>query len=108
MAAIDTFRISPFRHNCAQAVANQWKELYPPGIVEAYAPYVGGRAPGGLCGALYAATQANGADAQKIVEEFEERAGARLCKDIKGGTGYPCEKCVALADALVKKYARGR
>ena len=55
MKATDTFRNPQFGHNCAQAVANKYKELYSDqNIVEAYAPYVGGSAPGGLCGALFA------------------------------------------------------
>lgn len=105
MPAVDTFRTPPFRHNCAQAVANQWKYLYnSDDIVAEYAPYVGGHAPEGLCGALYAAMQAVPEHGEKIREEFQSRAGAVTCREIKGGTGFPCHSCVALADALIAKY----
>ncbi len=105
MPATDTFRTPPYMHNCAQAVANQWKSLYPEAdIVTSYAPYVGGHAPGGLCGALYAAMQAVPERREEIRWEFEQRAGAATCREIKGGTRFPCHSCVALGDELVRKY----
>ena len=105
MSALDTFRTPPFRHNCAQAIANQWKYLYDSDdIVADYAPYVGGHAPGGLCGALYEAMQAVPEHAADISDEFCRQAGACHCRDIKGGTGFSCHQCVALADELVAKF----
>lgn len=106
MAATDTFRTPPFRHNCAQAVANQWQNLFQsPDIVADYEPFVAGNAPGGLCGALYAATQAVPDHAEEITEEFRSVAGACKCREIKGTTRFPCKECVALGDRLVAKYS---
>lgn len=105
MKALDTFRKLPMRHNCAQAVANNWKMLYDDkNIVESYGPYVGGRAPGGYCGALYAAMEACKAHSAEVEAEFKEICGDTLCREIKRKNHTPCEVCVDTADRLVAKY----
>lgn len=107
MKATDTFRTAPYKHNCAQAIAYRWQELFHDSdIVERYAPYVGGRAPEGLCGALYAATQACPEHASEIVKEFAASCGAIHCRDIKGNNRTPCKQCVDVADRLVEKYGK--
>lgn len=106
MKATDTFRKEPWRHNCAQAVANRWIQLYADKeTVDKYAPYVGGHAPEGYCGALYAAMQARPERAVEISREFEEATGGVYCKDIKSKGHTPCEICVATADYLLEKYS---
>lgn len=105
MKATDTFRTAPYKHNCAQAIAYRWCELYADkGIVERYAPYVGGHAPEGYCGALYAAIQACPRHADDIKRDFMARCGGALCCEIKGTNRTPCEVCVDTADKLVAKY----
>lgn len=107
LKATATFRTPPFKHNCAQAVAYRWRPLFAdPDIVEHYAPYVGGRAPEGLCGALYAAMQACPAHADEIRRAFETRCGATYCRDIKAQHRTPCEVCVDTADKLLERYAQ--
>lgn len=106
MKATDTFRNPDFGHNCAQAVANKYKELYKSDdIVKEYAPYVGGRAPGGLCGALFAAKEACPEYAEEIEAEFVAACGAATCRGIKTGTGTPCPFCVDTGDKLVENYS---
>lgn len=105
MKATDTFRNPAYGHNCAQAVANKWKDLYESAdIVTEYSPYIGGRAPGGLCGAVFAAMQALPEHADEIRKEFTAICGAETCRAIKMETGTPCEVCVDTADTLVEKY----
>ena len=107
MKATDTFRNPQYGHNCAQAVANKYKELYSDqNIVEAYAPYVGGSAPGGLCGALFAARMAVPEHADELEEEFIKICGASTCHAIKTEHGTPCQVCVDTADKLVEKYTK--
>ena len=90
-------------HNCAQAVANCWRHLYASAdIVTDYKPYVAGGAPGGLCGALYAAMQARPDHAAEIEERFVAEAGATRCRDIKSGPRTPCTRCVALAHEILQ------
>lgn len=106
MKATDTFRTAPFKHNCAQAIAYRWHDLYHcADIVERYAPYVGGRAPEGFCGALYAAMQACPSHADDIKREFSEHCGGTLCREIKSSNRTPCEECVDTADKLVEKFS---
>lgn len=105
MKAIDTFRKAPLKHNCAQAIAYRWRELYEDkDVVDSYAPYIGGHAPMGYCGALYAAMQACQHHADDIKEVFASQCGGILCREIKEGSHTPCEVCVNTADELVKKY----
>lgn len=107
MKATDTFRTPPLKHNCAQAIAYKWARLYADAdIVEHYAPYVGGRAPEGYCGALYAAMQACPDQADRIKRAFASRCGALHCHDIKSAARTPCEVCVDVADKLVEECQR--
>lgn len=106
MKATETFRTAPWRHNCAQAIANRWQHLYADkDIVARYAPYIGGKAPHGYCGALYAAIQACPEHADAIRNDFASATGNIHCIDIKQNGRTPCETCVATADRLVEKYS---
>ena len=106
MKATDTFRKTPFKHNCAQAIAYRWNNLFDNNdIVSTYAPYIGGHAPEGYCGALYAAMQACPKYADKIKDEFTNICGATRCYAIKTENRTPCEICVDTADKLVEKYS---
>lgn len=105
MKATDTFRNPAYGHNCAQAVANKYKDYYSDkDIVSSYAPYVGGRAPGGLCGALFAAKEAVPDHAEEIENEFVRICGASTCRQIKAENKTPCQVCVDTADCLVEKF----
>jgi len=103
--AIETFRTPPFNHNCAQAIAYRWQELFADKeIVTTYAPYVGGHAPKGYCGALYAAMNAVPAHSIDIKRDFQAACGGIYCREIKRTSHTPCEICVATASRLVDKY----
>lgn len=104
--AIDLFTAVPRMHNCSQAVAEACGRN---DLVPELASCGGGRAPEGLCGALYAAL-AIVPDSQKeqIAKTFAQQTGSTLCKEIKAGN-VPCTTCVQLAEALAlaeinKKY----
>lgn len=106
--AIDTFRTSPWVHNCAQAVAFKWAKLYasPDTIVANLAGSAAGRAEGGICGALYAATLALPQHKDDIINDFRQQVGYTTCRDIKLYSHTPCPNCVDLADQLVEKYIK--
>lgn len=101
--ASELFSAVPHRHNCAQAVAcgcggeELYNELQSCGC---------GRAPGGVCGALYAAQLLNPAHAGEIAAEFVAQVGAVECARIKREFGVPCSKCVALAADLLEKHSK--
>ena len=104
MNALDTFHHPDYRHNCAQAVAYRWRELYDDStIVDQMARCGGGQAPEGLCGALHAAQLACTEKAEELKEAFREEIGHLTCRDIKTKGRVPCARCVQVADELVAK-----
>lgn len=89
------------RMNCAQSVLNGFKEEFniSDGKIAEFQKYGGGRAPGGLCGAFYAAKtileKNNGEEKLKELEkEFMNCAGSTKCREIKMGRGLSCQGCV--------------
>lgn len=100
-SASDFFAEVPRRYNCAQSVAaGAGRE----DLIPAMAAMGGGRAPEGICGALYAALQLLPEEKQAAaMAEFQNTAGSMLCREIKSGTVFSCAECVALAEQLLKK-----
>lgn len=97
-AVNNVFHQPPVFANCAQSVAimtghDDWvKELAACG---------GGRAPGGLCGALHTALRIAPEDKRDdIIAAFKASVGATTCREIKSSTGTPCAVCVAVAKKL--------
>jgi hypothetical protein len=102
--ATEIFSEVPRTHNCAQAVAagTGHEELSAE-----LAACGGGRAPGGMCGALYAALRVTPESAHEgIKKAFEAAVGSTLCRQIKGVCHTPCEKCVETAADLAEKALR--
>lgn len=100
------FHQQPDMLNCAQSVAHMAGHDE---VVDSYRAFGGGRAEGGLCGALYAALQFIPEEQREIVqEEFARKAGAVTCRDIKGTNKTPCQECVALGAWLVDHYTKRR
>ena len=97
--ALDLFTAVPRQHNCAQSVAagNGGSDE----LVAQLATAGGGRAPGGLCGALYAATLLVSEERrQALIDAFGAALGETHCLALKK-LGVPCTKCVEMADSLV-------
>ena len=108
-SALDFFHAKPNNWNCAQTIAKAYQ-----GITRATDDDIeatlrskgGGKAEGGLCGALYSATQILGADspeAKALLEEFRSRLGATQCHSLKAELHIPCNDSVNLADELLEK-----
>lgn len=99
-----TFHQQPAMLNCAQSVAHITGHDE---VLQAYRALGGGRAEGGICGALYAALQFIPEEQrQKAKEEFAQKAGAITCREIKGTNKTPCLECVALGAWLVDQYGK--
>jgi len=66
----------------------------------------GGKAPGGLCGALHAScTLAGDAAADQIKSEFSKKSGGLLtCRAIRAAKRLTCNECVGLAAELLEKH----
>jgi hypothetical protein len=100
--AVKLFTSIPKTHNCAQAVAEGCGHA---NLLPELAAAGGGKAPGGMCGALYAALLITDSEAgEKIQKAFEEAAGAVTCREIKVVTGFPCVECVRKAAELAEKF----
>lgn len=97
------------RMNCAQSVLRAYQQTHAvtEEQIAAAKAHGGGRAEGGLCGALHAALllAKTPEQQQQIRAGFAREAGAETCKGIKGagGSGYPCKDCVALAARLLQE-----
>ncbi|MDO5553578.1 MAG: redox-active protein [Planctomycetia bacterium] len=96
--AQSVFHQAPNHYNCAQAVVSLAgrDDLVPP-----FKAFGGGRAEGGLCGALYGALAVTPeSEHERIKQEFAATAGALTCKEIKSANKTPCANCVALGALL--------
>ena len=93
--ALELFGAFPRKHNCAQAVACG---LGADGLYDDLSSCGGGRAPGGMCGALYAAMQmVPEAERLRLQEEFAAALGAVDCAALKQQLNVPCVECVRIA-----------
>lgn len=98
------------RMNCAQSVLSAFKEDFniEEDIVEAFKNYGGGRAPNGLCGALYAVKyimnkQQDKEKVAELEEYFLEHAGALECSNIRGMRKLSCVGCVEKSSEFLEK-----
>jgi hypothetical protein len=97
------------RLNCAQSILKAFrhrKEITQEEI-DAAGAMGGGRAEGGVCGALYAALLMNEDHERNrfLRESFAERAGSERCREIRAKKMINCTKCVELAAILLDKGA---
>ncbi len=94
--------LSHFRkpYSCAQAVYAAYAQM-DADMAEKLKKASGGRAPGGLCGAIYAAKLVTGRNPEELEAEFAKRIGSSKCAEIKGERMAPCEECVRVATELL-------
>ena len=105
--------------NCTQSILLAYQDLFdmPKEKLEALGSYFqfGMGNASSTCGALLGAALVLGcleeegskmSKARELNEEFKARAGALICKDLKGlDTGVclcPCSKCVEIAASLIE------
>lgn len=99
------FHVLPENLNCAQCILKGFQHEFniSEQEIEEYRAWGGGRAVGGVCGALFAAERLllqRGKDS--VVEEFRQKAGGLLCSEIKEKQ-FTCAEYVRMADELVEK-----
>lgn len=101
--AVANFRVPPTMYNCAQTVASVTENE---DIISDMKSCGGGRAPDGLCGALYAAIMISPADRRdEVRKEFRKRLGGETCTELKQDLKVPCPMCVRVA-AEAAEYKR--
>ena len=103
--ALAVFHRAPENLNCAQAVLAAYQAVSGRKVapVDDYRLFGGGRAPGGECGALYAACQAAPGEAEALRAGFSARAGSTQCRPLKRELRFPCTECVGLAAELLAR-----
>ena len=91
------------RGNCAMAVAYGYaratgkSEEEAVKAAEMFRAFGGGKAPDGLCGALYVAKMMQPDHAESIEDVFKRGAqGFTKCKEIRTNKIIPCNRCVEL------------
>jgi hypothetical protein len=99
------FHALPENLNCAQAVLKGFQKEFNVSNeeIEEYRAWGGGRAEGGMCGALYAAERLlRQVGKESVIEEFNKKGGGILCADIKEKR-FTCAEYVRIADELVER-----
>lgn len=96
------------RGNCSQSVAAAWhkKTSLDINLANELSGCGHGKAPEGLCGALYA-TQciADKHAAEHIINQFSYFTGGHItCKAIRSAGTLPCSQCVGVAADLLEKH----
>jgi hypothetical protein len=103
--ALEHFRRPPEPLNCAQSVLYAYQKVSGDTTIPLLEMkrFGGGRAPGGLCGALHAACAVTPEKAETLKSRFAERTGSVLCREMRKANRHPCEVCVAEAAQLLEK-----
>ena len=98
--AVGSFRAPPEMYNCAQSVVSVAEDA---SLLDEMKSCGGGRAPEGLCGALWGAMALSPAEERESVKAaFRERLGGVTCAELKGTLQVPCAECVRVAAELAK------
>ncbi|MCF6149406.1 MAG: hypothetical protein E3K37_12195 [Candidatus Kuenenia sp.] len=97
--------------NCAQAILTAYQNEFniKDEHIKEYKQYGGGRAEGGVCGALYAIKKLIKDEAAfgHIKREFFHAAGgSAVCKEIRKSQQLSCVGCVEVADKLLYRYVK--
>ena len=101
--ALKVFRQPPDRLNCAQSVLYAWREVFGDTAltIADLKPAGAGRAPEGLCGAVYAACQLAPNRAEELKAAFAAGVGSLYCKEIRAAKEHSCAECVTEAAELL-------
>jgi hypothetical protein len=101
--ALSVFRQPPDRLNCAQSVVHAWCEVTGDTAITVadFKPFGSGKAPEGLCGAVYAACQLAPDRAETLKAAFAAQLGSLYCREIREAKVHPCATCVAQAAELL-------
>jgi len=97
--AVAFYTQKPKLYNCAQSVAKTFER---DDLVESLQSCGGGRAPKGLCGALYAAmTLAGEKQSEMVKEQFIQVTGHLECKSIRKDGRATCADCIRRAAEIL-------
>lgn len=99
------------KKNCAQSILAGFSDIcaVPDAEIDAARAAGGGRAEGGLCGALHAALKLAGKNETKetLQRQFVANAGSEHCREIRRLKKLSCEGCVELAAKVLALQEHG-
>ena len=103
--APEHFRRPPEPLNCAQAVLYAYQKVSGDVAlsISDMKAFGGGRAPGGLCGALHAACAVVPGKAESLKVRFAEITGSVLCREMRAANRHACEVCVSESAQLLER-----
>jgi len=98
------FRKAPGNYNCAQAILKGFEQEFSidNSQIDTFRAFGGGRAPLGVCGALFAAQQLAPHKATELQADFIKLCGSAYCRELKQQRKVSCEECVKVADRLLR------
>ena len=100
--AVEQFR-NPY--SCAQTIYASFSENPIQEMFDYMKANSGGKCEGGLCGALFAAkTFVDDSKKEDLEKFFEEKVGAKTCREIKMQFKTPCPECVRIAALGVENF----
>ncbi|APG28341.1 hypothetical protein A7E78_11060 [Syntrophotalea acetylenivorans] len=106
MLDVAVFLFRKGKKNCAEAVAGAWQQVSGKDleVQENLSRCGSGRAPQGLCGAIYAAQLICDKDRKaKLTQRFADAAGSLGCREIRAMRKLSCTACVELAASLLEE-----
>lgn len=93
--------------NCAQSILRGFRESFqvPEETIAEAKKWGGGRAEGGLCGALHSACRLTSDEnvRETLHERFRSEAGSDRCREIRKLGRLSCGECVALAATVLQE-----
>ncbi|MDR0873473.1 MAG: C-GCAxxG-C-C family protein [Prevotellaceae bacterium] len=95
--------------NCAQSILRGFQKEFnvPDSRIAEFKAWGGGRAPEGVCGALYAADiLLKEKGKASVKEQFKAKVGATDCLAIKQEKKITCPDCVRITDELLEKVIK--
>jgi len=97
--------------NCAQSILKAFRHRkdITQNEIDAARALGGGKAAGGVCGALHAALllEDEHEKQQSLRETFAQRAGSEQCREIRSKKLVTCAQCVELAAELLDVDSAG-
>ena len=97
--------------NCAQSIVKAFRHRkdITQNEIDAARAMGGGRAVGGVCGALHAALLLLDDDEKRksLRESFAKRAGSEQCREIRSKKAVTCAQCVEIAAELLEGDSAG-
>ena len=91
-------------YNCAQAIIKTFCPDYSEEEIAKYNKMGGGKAEGGLCGAVYAANKllSNTGKSSELESKLVELAGSTKCREILKLKKLSCKDCLRLVAGFLE------